>query len=81
MFFVMFSSVLNCAPAGQEEVRRPRGPLGEARFGERRAQVGAGREGEGGGAAERRGTNCIKIGLPGKLNLSKSKGLQEVLFS
>ena len=25
--------------------------------------------------------NCIKIGLPGKLILSKSKGLREVLFS
>ena len=27
------------------------------------------------------GTNCIKIGLPGKLILSKRKGLWEVLFS
>ena len=27
------------------------------------------------------GTNCIKIGLPGKLILSKRKGLGEVLFS
>ena len=27
------------------------------------------------------GTNCIKIGLPGKLILSKRKGLREVLFS
>ena len=27
------------------------------------------------------GTNCIKIGLPGKLILSKRKGLHEVLFS
>ena len=27
------------------------------------------------------GTNCIKIGLPGKLILLKRKGLQEVLFS
>ena len=27
------------------------------------------------------GTNCIEIGLPGKLILSKRKGLQEVLFS
>ena len=27
------------------------------------------------------GTNCIKIGLPGKLILSKRKGLMEVLFS
>ena len=27
------------------------------------------------------GRNCIKIGLPGKLILSKRKGLQEVLFS
>ena len=37
------------------------------------------------GRASRRrrvpGTNCIEIGLPGKLILSKSKGLQEVLFS
>ena len=27
------------------------------------------------------GTNCIKIGIPGKLNLSKRKGLREVIFS
>ena len=27
------------------------------------------------------GTNCIKIGLPGKLILSKSKGLPEDIFS
>ena len=27
------------------------------------------------------GTNCIKIGLPGKLILSKRKGLWEVIFS
>ena len=27
------------------------------------------------------GTNCIKIGLPGKVILSKRKGLREVLFS
>ena len=27
------------------------------------------------------GTNCIKIGLPGKLILSKRKGLWEVVFS
>ena len=27
------------------------------------------------------GTNCIKIGLPGKLIFSKRKGLREVLFS
>ena len=27
------------------------------------------------------GTNCLKIGLPGKLILSKRKGLREVLFS
>ena len=27
------------------------------------------------------GTNCIKIGLPGKLILSQRKGLWEVLFS
>ena len=26
------------------------------------------------------GMNCIKLGLPGKLMLSKRKGLQEVLF-
>ena len=26
------------------------------------------------------GMNCIKIGLPGKLILSKRKGLREVLF-
>ena len=30
---------------------------------------------------ERAGGNCIKIGLPGKLILSKRKGLREVLFS
>ena len=29
----------------------------------------------------RSGTNCIKIGLPGKLILSKRKGLWEVIFS
>ena len=27
------------------------------------------------------GGNCLKIGLPGKLILSKRKGLREVLFS
>ena len=27
------------------------------------------------------GGNCIEIGLPGKLILSKRKGLREVLFS
>ena len=27
------------------------------------------------------GSNCIKIGLPGKLILSKRKGFREVLFS
>ena len=27
------------------------------------------------------GTNCIRMGLPGKLILSKRKGLREVLFS
>ena len=27
------------------------------------------------------GMNCIKIGLPGKLILTKRKGLWEVLFS
>ena len=27
------------------------------------------------------GTNCIKVGLPGKLILSKGKGLRGVLFS
>ena len=27
------------------------------------------------------GMNCIKTGLPGKLTLSKRKGLREVLFS
>ena len=32
-------------------------------------------------AARGAGTNCIKIGLPGKLILSKRKGLWEVLFS
>ena len=32
-------------------------------------------------AAKYPGTNCIKIGLPGKLILSKRKGLREVLFS
>ena len=26
------------------------------------------------------GGNCIKIGLPGKLILSKRKGLREILF-
>ena len=30
---------------------------------------------------QRPGTNCIKIGLPGKLILSKRKGLLEVIFS
>ena len=37
-----------------------------------------------GGAEQDRGaaagTNCIKIGLPGKLILGKRKGLLEVLF-
>ena len=32
-------------------------------------------------AVPRPGTNCIKIGLPGKLILSKRKGLREVIFS
>ena len=31
--------------------------------------------------SRRAGTNCIKIGLPGKLILSKRKGLWELLFS
>ena len=31
--------------------------------------------------AELSGTNCIKIGLRGKLILSKRKGLWEVIFS
>ena len=31
--------------------------------------------------ADTSGTNCIKIGLSGKLILSKRKGLWEVLFS
>ena len=35
--------------------------------------VDLGRDGAGG--------NCIKIGLPGKLILSKRKGLREVIFS
>ena len=30
---------------------------------------------------QRSGTNCIKIGLPGKVILRKRKGLREVLFS
>ena len=34
-----------------------------------------------GGAGGDPGTNCIKIGLPGKLILCKRKGLQEVPFS
>ena len=33
------------------------------------------------GRAEQTGMNCTKIGLPGKLILSKRKGLQKVLFS
>ena len=32
-------------------------------------------------AARRTGMKCIKIGLPGKLILSKRKGLREVIFS
>ena len=36
---------------------------------------------EGGGGAGNAGMNCIKIGLPEKLILSKRKGLREVLFS
>ena len=43
-----------------------------------------GREGGAGGGLQhepRPGTNWIKIGLPGKLTLSKRKGLGEVLFS
>ena len=31
--------------------------------------------------AMKSGMNCTKIGLPGKLILSKRKGLREVLFS
>ena len=42
-------------------------------------------DGAGGGAPTEglvdAGTNCIKIGLPGKLILSKRKGLWEFLFS
>ena len=30
---------------------------------------------------EEPGTNCIKIGLPGKLIICKRKGLWEILFS
>ena len=33
------------------------------------------------GAGALAGTNCIKIGLPGKLILSKRKGLREAPFS
>ena len=33
------------------------------------------------GSAQSPGGNCMKIGLPGKLILSKRKGLREVLFS
>ena len=33
------------------------------------------------GAGARAGTNCIEMGFPGKLILSKRKGLWEVLFS
>ena len=33
------------------------------------------------GVERNAGGNCIKIGLPGKLILSKRKGLLEVLFS
>ena len=32
-------------------------------------------------AEKESGTNCIEIALPGKLILSKRKGLREVLFS
>ena len=37
--------------------------------------------GEEGDAEADAGTNCIKIGLQGKLILSKRKGLREALFS
>ena len=38
--------------------------------------------GEGGGGEDfPQGTNCLKIGLPGKLILSKRIDLREVLFS
>ena len=33
------------------------------------------------GAVHLPGMNCIKIGLPGKLILSKGKGLWEIIFS
>ena len=42
---------------------------------------GGGSVGGGGGSVKQAGTNCIKTGLPGKLILSKRKGLREVLFS
>ena len=50
-------------------------PLGGGSAGEARG------EGEGGTAGAATGTNCIKIGLPGKLILSMIKVCQEVLFS
>ena len=33
-----------------------------------------------GGARGSAGMNCVKTGLPGKLILSKRKGLQEIIF-
>ena len=56
---------------GSPPTRDPAGVRLPQERGPRRAQ----------GAPRAQGTNCIKIGLPGKLVLSKRKGLQEVLFS
>ena len=50
--------------------RRDHGESGGRRGGE-----------DGSDAAAVPGTNCIKIGLPGKLILRKRKGLWEIMFS
>ena len=57
-------------------LRRPDGTAG----GERRPVQAAPAKAEG-GRERRAGMNCIQIGLPEKLILSKRKGLLEVLFS
>ena len=62
--------LLNCRPAGLLRLRVHHVPDLE------RAHQPAGQA-----LQEGPGTNCIKIGLPGKLILSKRKGLWEVLFS
>ena len=57
--------------------------VGEGADGPRRAEQGdrgALQRGQDGADGQDPGTNCIKMGLPGKLILTKRKGLQWRIF-